>query len=222
MLKAILFDIDGTLVDSNDFHVLAWAEAFKQAGHEMRLSTIHDQVGQGGDNLVPALLPDLSPEELKRLEDSHHQLFEQHYSGRLQPFPSARALLRRCKEAGYRVVLASSASADEVERNLQVLDAADLVDASTSSDEVDCSKPCPDVFNVALRKAGAQSNEAIVVGDTPFDIKAADKAGLRVIALRSGLFTDAQLRGAVAIYDDVADLLAQFDESPLSRASTPA
>ena len=223
MLKAILFDIDGTLVDSNEFHVLAWAEAFKQAGHEFRLATIHDQVGQGGDNLVPALLPDASLELVESLGETHHQLFQRHYAHRLKPFPSARALLRRCKEAGYTVVLASSASAQEVRHNLEdVLEAADLVDAVSSGGDVDHSKPCPDVFEAALQKVGVTAAEAIVVGDTPFDILAAERAGLRAIALRSGLFRDDQLDGAIAIYDDAADLLARFEDSPLSRASAPA
>lgn len=223
MLKAILFDIDGTLVDSNEFHVLAWAEAFKQAGHEFRLATIHDQIGQGGDNLVPALLPDASRSEVERLEKAHHHLFQQHYAHRLQAFPSARALLQRCKEVGYTVVLASSASAQEVRYNLEeVLEASDLVDAVSSGGDVDHSKPCPDVFEAALQKAGVTAGEAIVIGDSPFDIVAAERAGLRTIALRSGLFRDEQLEGAIAIYDDPADLLASFEDSPLSRASTPA
>jgi membrane protein len=223
MLKAILFDIDGTLVDSNDFHVLAWAEAFKQAGHEFRLATIHDQVGKGGDNLVPALLPEASPEEVERLGQAHHQLFQRHYAHRLQPLPNARALLRRCKEAGFAVVLASSASAEEVRHNLEdVLNAADLVDAVSSGGDVEHSKPCPDVFEAALQKAEVTAAEAIVIGDSPYDIMAAQRAGLRTIALRSGLFRNEQLEGAIAIYDDPADLLASFENSPLSRASAPA
>lgn len=223
MLRAIIFDVDGTLVDSNDFHVLAWAEAFKEAGHELRLGTIHDQVGQGGDNLVPALLPDATPEQVEALEGRHHALFEQHYARRLHRFPSARALLRRCREEGFTVVLASSASAAELRHNVEhVLDAADIVHATVSGDEVACSKPCPDIFEAALAKAGVAPDQAIVVGDSPFDIEAARRAGLRAIALRSGLFRDDQLTGAIAIYDDPADLLANLDESPISRASAPA
>ncbi|WP_114228988.1 MULTISPECIES: HAD family hydrolase [Sphingomonas] len=223
MLQAILFDIDGTLVDSNDFHVLAWAEAFKQAGHELRLATIHDQVGQGGDNLIPALWSDASPAQVKQLERAHHDLFQRHYARRVRPFPGARDLLRRCREAGYAVVLASSASAEEVGYNLDhVLDAADLVDAVVSGDEVARSKPAPDVFEVALRKIGVAVDDALVVGDSPFDIEAANAAGLRTIALRSGLFTDEQLAGAMAIYDDPSDVLARFDDSPLSRVSARA
>jgi len=223
MLRAIIFDVDGTLVDSNDFHVLAWAEAFKEAGHGLRLATIHDQVGKGGDNLVPALWPEATPQQVTALEERHHQLFKQHYSRRLQPFPSARALLRRCKDAGFKVILASSASPHELRHNVEdVLDAGDLIDAMVSGEEIGRTKPCPDVFEAALREAGTSAEQAIVVGDSPFDILAAQRAGLRTVALRSGLFRDDQLSGAIAIYDDPADLLAQFDDSPLSRASTPA
>jgi len=223
MLRAIIFDVDGTLVDSNDFHILAWAEAFREAGHELRLGTIHDQVGQGGDNLVPALWPEATPEQVKALGARHHDLFKQHYSRRLQPFPSARALLRRCREAGAKVILASSASPAELRHNAEdVLDAGDLIDAMVSGEEIGRTKPCPDVFQAALGQAGVSAAEAIVVGDSPFDILAAERAGLKTVALRSGLFSDEQLAGAVAIYDDPADLLARFDESPLSRASAPA
>jgi HAD superfamily hydrolase (TIGR01509 family) len=157
------------------------------------------------------------------LGQAHHQLFQRHYAHRLQPFPNAGALLRRCKEAGYIVVLASSASAEEVRHNLEdVLNAAELVDAVSSGGDVEHSKPCPDVFEAALEKAEVTAAEAIVIGDSPYDIMAAQRAGLRTIALRSGLFRDEQLGGAIAIYDDPADLLARFEDSPLSRASAPA
>ena len=223
MLRAIIFDVDGTLVDSNDFHVLAWAEAFREAGRELRLGTIHDQVGQGGDNLVPALWPDVTPQQVKALEARHHELFRQHYSHRLKPFPNARALLRRCRDLGYCVVLASSASPRELRYNVEeILDAGELIDAMVSGEAIGHTKPCPDVFEAALVQADARPEQAIVIGDSPFDILAARRAGIETIALRSGLFRDDQLVGAVAIYDDPADLLARFDESPLSRASISA
>lgn len=218
MLKAILFDIDGTLVDSNDFHILAWAEAFKGAGHEFRLADIHEQVGKGGDNLVPALLPDIDEDETERLKDTHRDLFKQHYFNRLRPFPGARDLLERCRQAGYTVVLASSASGEELDHHLDdVLKARDLVDAWTSADDVGCSKPCPDIFVTAARKAGVMPDEALVIGDTPYDIEAATEAGIRTVAVRSGGFRDDQLSGAIAIFDDVTELLARFDASPLGR-----
>lgn len=220
MPKAILFDIDGTLIDSNNFHVLAWAEAFHAAGHDLRLSELHDQIGKGGDNYVEALLPDVSEKEAEALRKAHGTLFKQHYFHRLKPFPHARELLERCKAEGLKVMLATSASGEELDHHLDVLEARELVDGFTSADDVGCSKPCPDVFATAAEKAGVSPAEALAVGDTPWDVKAAKAAGIATVAVRSGLFADETLSGAIAIYDDVADLLARFDDSPLdpSRA----
>lgn len=217
MLKAILFDIDGTLVDSNNFHVLAWAEVFHRARHDFRLSELHGQIGKGADNYVQALMPDATDEEAERLGEEHGRLFKKHYFDRLKPFPAARDLLQRCKEEGLTVVLASSASAEEIEHHLDILGARDVVDGFTSADDVGCSKPCPDIFEAAVKKAGVAPDEAMVIGDTPYDIEAAGKAGMKSIAVRSGLFPDDLLGGAIAIYDDVADLLASFESSPLRR-----
>jgi membrane protein len=219
MPQAILFDIDGTLVDSNNFHVLAWAEAFHAAGHDFRLADLHEQIGKGADNYVRALLPGASDEQAEALGEAHGRLFKQHYFHRLKPFPQARALLQRCKAEGLKVFLASSASAAELERHLDVLDAHDLVDGHTDADDVGCSKPCPDIFETAVRKAGVAPDQALAVGDTPYDIEAAGGAGIPTIAVRSGLFSDSRLGGAIAIFDDVADLLAKFDSSPLSPRS---
>jgi len=216
MPKAILFDIDGTLVDSNEYHVLAWAEVFHAAGHDFRLADLHAQIGKGADNYVGALLPDLDQETAERLGKEHGRIFKERYFDRLQPFPGAHDLLARCHDAGLKVMLATSASAAELDRHLDVLDARELIDGATNADDVGCSKPCPDVFETAARKAGVGPGEALVIGDTPFDIEAASTAGMRTIAVRSGLFPDEQLSGAIAIYDDVADLLARFDSSPLT------
>lgn len=218
MPRAILFDIDGTLVDSNSFHVLAWAEAFHRAGHDFRLKELHDQVGQGADNFVRALLPDCSNAEAKALGDAHRDLFRRHYWHRLKPFDGAHDLLARCRAGGTKVMLATSASAEELEHHLDLLDARDLVDGWSSADDVGCSKPCPDVFLTAAQKAGAAPADALVVGDTPYDVAAARTAGMRIVAVRSGLFSDQSLTGAIAIYDNVAAILAGFDESPLRSA----
>ena len=217
MLSAILFDIDGTLVDSNDLHIATWDEVFRAAGHTFDRQTLHDQVGKGGDNYVPALLPGISNEEVERLGDEHGRIYKERYIAEVRPFPGARELLKRCREVGYKVVLASSASGEELDYYLKLLDAAELVDAHTSADDVGPSKPCPDIFVSALQKAGAEPDEALVVGDTPYDIEAANGAGTKTIAVRSGKFPDEALAGAIAIFDDVAELLARFDASPLSR-----
>ena len=214
---AILFDIDGTLVDSNDHHVLAWEEAFRDAGHHFDRQTLHDQVGKGADNYVPALLPGVSEEEADRLGDAHGRIYKERYLGQVRPFPGARELLTHCKEQGYKVALASSASGAELEHYLELLDCKDLVDATTSADDVGCSKPCPDIFETAREKLGVPAEEAVVIGDTPYDVQAACRAGMGAIAVRSGKFPDEALSGAIAITDDVAALLERFDASPLSR-----
>lgn len=218
MPKAILFDIDGTLVDSNHFHVLAWAEVFHAAGHDFRFAQLHDQIGKGADNYVPALLPDASAATIKKLGDAHEKLFKELYLDRVEPFRGARDLLQRCHDEGMKVMLATSASQDELEHHLDLLDARDIVDGWTDADDVDHSKPSPDIFTAAARKAGVKVSEALVVGDSPFDVEAAARAGMQIVAVRSGLFSDDALQGAIAIYDNVGDLLDRFDESPLSRA----
>ncbi|WP_426267768.1 HAD family hydrolase [Sphingomonas sp. LHG3443-2] len=218
MPKAILFDIDGTLVDSNNFHVLAWAEVLRAAGHEFRLATIHAQIGKGADNFVRALLPDATADEAEALGKAHGKVFARDYMHRLKPFPDARELLERCHNEGLTVMLASSANKRELERHLDVLDARAIVDGWTSADDVDCSKPCPDIYEAAARKAGVAPEDALAVGDSPYDVEAATSAGIRIVAVRSGLFPDNRLEGAIALYDNVAELLERFEESPLSRA----
>lgn len=217
-ITAVLFDIDGTLVDSNDYHVLAWEQAFAGIGVRFDRQVIHDQIGKGTDMLVPTLLPDLDEEAQERLGKAHGDAFKSQYLDRVRPFPGARDLLARVHAAGLRVVLASSASKDELDHYLGLLDARELVAATTSADDVERTKPAPDIFATALKKLGVPPEEVVVVGDTPYDIEAAGKCGIAAIAVRSGGFTDDALTdaGAVAIHDDVAALLRDFDRSPLA------
>ena len=219
-IKATLFDIDGTLVDSNDLHVLAWEEAFANIGKSFDRQVIHDQIGKGTDMLVPTLLPGLDEESQEKLGEAHGSVFKSKFLKQVKPFPHAHDLLAYTHGRGQRVVLASSASAAELEHYLGLLDAHDLVDATTSSDDVENTKPAPDIFAVALGKlAGIDASEVIVVGDTPYDVEAARKCGIAAVALRSGKFSDGALldAGAIEIYDDVAALLADYGNSPLAR-----
>lgn len=219
MIKAVLFDIDGTLIDSNDLHVEAWHQIFAESGHEIDRARIHGQIGKGGDNLVPALLPELGKPEQKTLADGHGRLFKQLFLGRAKPFPGARELLERVHAKGRKVVLASSASQEELEHYINLLDVGNIVAATTSIDDVKTSKPAPDIFAVALRKAGVEADEAIAVGDSPYDVRSAAKAGVSTIALLSGGFDEAVLvkAGAIGIYASTRDLLAQFETSRLAR-----
>ncbi len=216
-IKAVLFDIDGTLVDSNDMHVLAWEEAFASVGAHFDRSTIHDQIGKGTDMLVPALMPDLDDGAIERLGEVHGRIFRDKFLQEAKPFPQAHDLLAHVHQAGQKVVLASSASGAELEHYTELLGAGDLASATTSSDDVEQTKPAPDIFSKALAKLPGVSAEAIVVGDTPYDIEAATKSGIASVAVRSGGFPDEALSkaGAVAIYDDVAALLADYDSSRL-------
>ena len=218
-ITAVLFDIDGTLVDSNDHHVLAWEEAFAGIGARFDRQVIHDQIGKGTDMLVPTLLPDLDEEAQERLGKAHGDAFKARYLAEVKPFPGARDLLARTHAAGLRVVLASSASTDELDHYLDLLDARELVSETTSADDVERTKPAPDIFATALDKIGSPpADEVIVIGDTPYDVEAAGKCGVAAIAVRSGGFGDDVLTqaGAVAIHDDVAALLRDYDRSPLA------
>ena len=218
MIKAILFDLDGTLVDSNDFHVLAWEQAFRDEGVEIDRQRIHDQIGKGADNFVPALIPGTDEATAERLGEAHGKLFKTQYLGTVKPFPGASDLLRRVRDSGREVVFASSASGEELDHYLDLLAARDIVGATTTADDVKSTKPAPDIFATALGKlSGVDAGEALVVGDTPYDIAAAAKCGIASVAVRSGKFADEALGNAIAIYDDVAALLAGFGGSPLSR-----
>jgi len=217
-VKAIFFDVDGTLVDSNDYHVDAWDQAFREHGFVVERDAIRGQIGKGGDLLVPALLPDVSDDMHETLSDRHGGIFKKRYLDTVRPFEGAAALLQHVHACGQRVVLASSADAKEVKHYVGLLGVGNAVDETTSIDDVETSKPAGDIFASALKKVGPFApTEVIVVGDTPYDVEAAARCGIRTVALRSGGFDDAVLRkaGAIALYDDAADLLAQYETSPL-------
>jgi HAD superfamily hydrolase (TIGR01509 family) len=218
--RAALFDVDGTLVDTNDLHAVAWREAFRHFGHDIPVDAIRGQIGKGGDNLIPTLLPDLPEEKRDEMDAFRGELFKRDYLPRAVPFPGVRALFERLAEDAIRIVLASSASKAEVQFHLELIGAEDLVEAVTSADDVESSKPCPDIFEAALRKVAPLPAEAVlVVGDSPWDIKAAARAGLRAIGFLSGGFAEPELRaeGAIACYRDARDLLAHYDSSAFPR-----
>jgi membrane protein len=221
-IKAILFDIDGTLVDSNEQHISAWIDAFAGAGYHFDRAIIHEHIGKGGDMLVPSLIPDASGDEVTQLGTAQGTAFRERYREEVKPLPGARDLLERVAREGLTVTLASSASAEEIDYWTDLIGIGDLVTAATSRDDVVHSKPAPDIFRAALDKvAPVQPWEAVVIGDTPYDLIAAAKNTIPSIAVRSGRFSDETLRShrPIAIYDDVAALLAEFDDSPLARTA---
>ena len=216
--RAVFFDIDGTLVDSNRLHVDAWIQAFADAGHAVDPDKVAGQIGKGADNLVPELIPDAGEDLAKALGEAHGRLFKDRYLHQVRPFSDAHALIARAHAAGHLVGLASSASQAELDHYCQLLDLAGLVDVATTIDDVGHSKPAPDIFAVALRNAhGVDAANVIVIGDSPFDMQAAARCGMLPIAVRSGGFDDHALThaGAALIVDDVAALLARFDDTPL-------
>ncbi len=218
--RAALFDVDGTLVDTNDLHAAAWRETFASFGLDKPIEEIRWQVGKGGDNLIPSLFPELDEVRREEIEAFRGDLFKRDYLPRATPFPGVRDLFERLAGEDIRIVLASSSNAGEVDYYLSLIACADLVTATTSKDDVDRSKPCPDIFAAALAKvAPIGADEAAVVGDTPWDAKAAGKLGLRTIGFRSGGFPDKALAkaGACELYDGPGDLLARFDRSVFGR-----
>ncbi|HEU0100614.1 MAG TPA: HAD family hydrolase [Allosphingosinicella sp.] len=218
--RAVLFDVDGTLVDTNDLHAAAWREAFLRFGLDRPLEEIRWQVGKGGDNLIPSLFPDLEEPRREEIEAYRVDLFKRDYLPRATPFPGVRGLFERLAADGTRIVLASSSHSEEVSYHLSLIACADLVEATTSKDDVENSKPCPDIFAAALKRvAPLRAGEVAVVGDTPWDAVAAGKLGLRVVGFRSGGFPGEALAeaGACELYDGPGDLLARFDDSIFGR-----
>ena len=225
MIKAVIFDVDGTLVDSVDLHARAWQEAFAHFGKQFDFERVRYQIGKGGDQLMPVFL---SKEELdefgEELEKYRGELFKREYLPEVKGFPGVRELFQRVKAEGLKVALASSAKGDELKTYKKLARIEDLVEEETSADDAEKSKPHPDIFEAALeRLEGVRPAEAVVVGDTPYDAEAAGKAGLKTIGLLSGGFPEEDLRaaGCVRIYRDAAELLADYDTSPLSKHSSP-
>ena len=209
-IKAVLLDVDGTLVDSNDLHVEAWREAFRRFGKELTREEVHAQMGKGGDLLVKEFL---SAEEVERfgkeVDALHVDLFIEKYQPRERCLPGVREVLERMKADGLRIVLATSAKDKEIKGHLQVLGIDDLIDGRTTADAAEHSKPCPDIFNAALEAAGnARPEEAVVIGDSPWDAEAARKAGIPMLGVLTGGFTERELRehGARKVFRDLREL----------------
>ena len=218
-VTAVIFDIDGTLIDSVDLHAAAWQRAFRDFGFDLPYNDIRTQIGKGGDRLIPSMLRKHDADRIgEKLDAYRGDLFKRDYLPRVQPFDGVRELFERIRRDGKRIVLASSAKGDELEAYKRIANITDLIEHETSSDDADSSKPAPDIFEAALDKLGdVSASEAIVVGDTPYDIQAARKIGLRAIGVLCGGFPEDDLReaGCLAIFRDPADLLSQYEGSPL-------
>ena len=220
VIKAAIFDLDGTLVDSNDLHVQAWQETFRHFGKEIPVEELRKQIGKGGDQYLPVFLSEMEMRKIgKEVDEFRGRIFQKKYLPLVRPFPRVRELFERVRGDGKKIALASSGKADEVEHYQKLLGIEGLVDCQTTADDVAHSKPKADVFIAALRLLGHLApDEAIAIGDTPYDIEAAKKIDLATIALLCGGFPEDELRdaGAIAIFRDPADLLDHYYQSPLA------
>jgi len=216
-LSVAILDIDGTLVDTNYQHAIAWYEAFRQNGFVLPVWKIHRTIGMGGDNLVAHLLSEQADAEqgdaIRASEKPLYLAMIEH----VRPFAGAVDFIRDLKARRHSVVLASSAKSDELEHYLDLLDVRDVVDAWTSSGDVESSKPAPDLVQAALAKVDGDG-PAFMVGDTPWDVEAAAKADVKTIGVLTGGFSEQELRdaGAVAVYESIDGLRADLDETPLA------
>jgi HAD superfamily hydrolase (TIGR01549 family) len=215
MSAAALFDVDGTLIDSNYHHTIAWSRAFRRFELTPSLWRIHRAIGMGGDHLVTEVAG-------QRAEDEHGDALRAAWGkeyepllGEVRPFRDAHALLLEVKRRGWAVVLASSAPKDQLEHYIDLLDADGLADEVTSADDVQATKPAPDLVSVAVQKAGA--SRAVMVGDSTWDAIAAGKVGVDTIAVRTGGFSEQELRsaGAIGVFSSLTDLLDHLDGTPL-------
>src|SRR3954451_2228951 len=205
MPPAAILDIDGTLVDTNYQHAIAWYRAFRQHGIVLPVWKIHTHIGMGGDQLVASLTSSEVDESVGDDIRSAEKALYMALIEEVEPVSEAREFVADLKERGHTVVLASSAKADEVEHYLDLLDARDLADDWTSSADVEETKPAPDLVQTALEKEGGEPSDAVMIGDTPWDIEAAKKAGLPTIAVLTGGFSEAELRdaGAIAVFESI-------------------
>jgi HAD superfamily hydrolase (TIGR01549 family) len=223
-VTAVIFDVDGTLVDTVDMHADAWQRALREFGKEVPFEDVRAQIGKGSDQLMPVFLNEAELEEFgEQLEKRRGEIFKSEHLQQARAFPKVRELVERILEDGLQVGLASSAVEEELEHYKELAKIADLIDTATSKDDAERSKPEPDIFAAAVKRLGGpRAEECVVVGDTPYDAIAARKLGIRTIGVLAGGFPESSLRdeGAVEIFQDPADLLANYERSLIGRAAT--
>ncbi len=218
MISAIIFDLDGTLVDSNDLHTDAWDETFRHFGKQFPRARLRHHIGKGGDQYLPEFLTEAELRSIgPEIDKFRGDLFKRKYIERVQPFPKVRELMERIRQDGKRIALASSGNESEIEQYVKLAEIGGLIETQTTKTDVSHSKPAPDIFLRAIDLLHVSPSEAIVVGDTPYDIQAAKKLEVPTVALLCGGFAEDELRasGAVAIFKDPADLLVNYIRSPL-------
>jgi len=215
---AVILDVDGTIVDSNDAHARAWVDAFAGHGIAVAFERVRRAIGMGGDKLMPAVagLEAESPDG-KKISERRGEIFKERYLRGVRPFPRVRDLLERFAADGFTLAVASSAKEDELTPLLKTAGVHDLISTKTSSDDAEHSKPDPDIVQAALKRTGCDRSSAVMLGDTPYDVAAALRAGIRIVALECGGWGRADLRGAVEVYADPADLVTRYESSIFAR-----
>lgn len=220
MVKAVLCDIDGTLVQSNWLHAEAWRQAFAEMGIELDREQVRQQIGKGGDELIPVFVPWWKRNAVEEpLKEYRQWLFRQDFLKQVKPLPKVREFVEELRRRGVKVALASSSKKPELQDYVRIMGIDGLVDEATSADDADRAKPHPDIFSATLKKLGLKATECIALGDTPYDAEAAGKAGLRTIGVETGGWTHDQMMeaGCVEVYASVAELLERIEESAIVR-----
>ncbi len=216
--KAVLLDIDGTLIDSNDAHARAWVDVGKEFGYDIKFDHVRWLIGMGGDKVLPEVTG-LEEESAvgEKILNRRGEIFRERYLSGLKPFAGTRELLQRISAEGRKLVVATSASEEDLEGLLRQARIEDLIDHAANSDDADESKPAPDIVEAALKRGKVSAAEAIMIGDTPYDVGAATRAGVPIIGFECGGWSAEELRGAIAIYHDPGDLLARYSGSVLGK-----
>jgi HAD superfamily hydrolase (TIGR01509 family) len=209
-------DIDGTLLDSNDAHASAYVEALAAQNIAVPFERIRPLIGMGSEKLLPAIGVEPGSHAAEHVGRDKDDIFARRYLPSLRPFHGTRDLLLRMKKRALILTVATSAKAAELHGLLHAARIDDLIDTQSTSGDAKASKPDPDIVQVAIARSNLARDELVMLGDTPYDVIAAARAGVRVIALRTGGWSDRELQGALGVYDDPADLLARYDESPFA------
>jgi HAD superfamily hydrolase (TIGR01509 family) len=217
-IRAVLLDVDGTLIDSNDGHARAWVDVGHEFGHDIAFDEVRSLIGMGGDKVLPRLTGiEEDSEEGQRITERRGEIFRARYLPALGPFPGAAELAERMRDDGLRLVIATSASEKDLHALLEQAGLSWLAENATNSDDADSSKPEPDIVQAALKQSGVPAHQAVMIGDTPYDVEAARRTGVAIIGLECGGWKADELDGAAEVYADPRDLLHRYEDSILKR-----
>lgn len=218
MLQGVIFDIDGTLVDSNDAHAQSWVDTFGEAGYNVPFESVRPLIGMGADKLLPKTIGiSHEAEEAKKLVKRRSEIFRENYLPHLRSLNGSRALVLRIRSDGLKAIVATSAKDEELKGLLAAAEVGDLMEEKATASDAKRSKPDPDIVEAAIEESGIAPQNLVMIGDTPYDVEAASRAKVRAIAFRSGGWTDEALKGALEIYDGPADLLGRYGTSLIGR-----